>query len=145
MDMLQANKKGGYFCFLILLSLLTSCNEEKKDCKMSTTILSRLVLKNFEKIELQSLDINKIKSDNLLHVNAKGRYVKITPFVFNELEKGATLFTINDSLHYIISDIKKQSIQRQTMTRKIWDCDLVSYKVNDSLQYHHQILTIYRK
>ncbi|MCX2764955.1 hypothetical protein [Aquimarina muelleri] len=143
--MLQVNKTRIFIGFIAIFSLLISCDEEKKDCKISTTILSRLILKKFEKIELQSLYINKIKSDHLLHVNSKGRYIKITPFVFNELEKGTTIFTINDSLHYSISDIKKESIQRQTMTRKIWDCNLVSYKVNDSLQYHHQILTIYRK
>lgn len=141
MVMLQVNKK---IIYIFLIIQLLSCNKKNKNCDLQDAILQRIVLKNFKKSSLKTLSINKEKKDHLLKMNSNGVYIKITPEIYDELKKGETLFTINDSLNYTISDIKTDSIMRQTMVNESKDCILVSYKVNDSIFYHHQKITINR-
>jgi len=143
MVMLQVNKKLIYF-FLIMQ--LLGCDKKYHNCDLQDAILERIILKNFKKSNLKTLSINKEKKDHLLKTNSNGDYVyiQITPLIFNELKKGKTLFTINDSLNYTISEIKTDSIMRQTMVNESKDCILVSFKINDSIFYHHQKITINR-
>ncbi len=137
MDMLQVNKKLIYFFLIILLS---SCKEKVKQCSLENSIFSRITLKEFK--NLRSLSVNGKKRNNLLKVNSNGVYIKIDSEIYDELRKDKVLFVINDSLNYIISEIRIDSVERQTMVNRINDCFLVSYKVNDSIIYHHQEIII---
>jgi hypothetical protein len=141
MVMLQVNKK---LIYIFLIIQLLGCDKKYTNCELQDAIYGRIELKKFEKSSLKTLSINKKKKDHLLKINSNGVYIKISPFIYDELKKGETLFTINDSLNYTISDIKTDSIMRQTMVNESKDCILVSYKVNDSIFYHHQEITINR-
>ncbi len=143
MVMLQVNKK---LIYIFLIIQLLSCNKKNKNCDLQDAILQRIILKNFKKSSLKTLSINKEKQDYLLKTdpNSSYAYIQLTPLIFRELKKGKTLFTINDSLNYTISEIKTDSIMRQTMVNEFKDCILVSYKINDSLIYHHQKIIINR-
>jgi len=139
--MLQVNKKLIYLFFTLLL---INCKKKEKHCSLEHSVLSRITLNNFK--ELNSLTINGRERNHLLKTssNSSNSYIKISPFVYDELRKGSVELTINDSLNYTISEIKTDSIIRQTMVNDFKDCILVSYKVNDSIIYHHQEIIINR-